>query len=561
VLLGGLQWQKVGRLQLAHMLQSVADLHRYSWDTLSAIRENEPERIAMLLSTYGYTRILSKEQISIIRARAAGDSYAKIRADFKLCNEEAVARCLTRTVLGFNWTHKDQGGRPSYLSDAGLAKFDTTVADRSRAINCITKSEARSLAFEIRQDTIRKGISILTQIHSDKLIARLQDMYDLQEPDGNTIRTICEQLNLNICQPQHLELARRMFCDRPRVENFFAQFAGLFDRDPRLIWNADETQLCARKRFKVICRHGELPLVTAMQQVPHITGLVSISGGGKVLPPIVILKDLQNLRQLTERESECYFATSLNGWITKDIWVYFAIVFCAQMSEYRLKLPPHLRAAQILLIIDGHKSRISVLAAAIFIVNNIAVLVFPAHTTHLLQMYDVGVAPALKVAFKDELDKRVKDIQEAPRGEKIQAMRIALVDSFINAVHRGATPSNIKSGFRSSGVSPLNPDKPLSSQFAVEPPPEGLYQRVDTGAEINDMVLTDPAGLEKLSQIQYKRSFDPAMGEVNYRQIWEQLLRKTVTEGRPITAPPPFYIRDPGDPSLIREIHIPSLPA
>jgi hypothetical protein len=65
---------------------------------------------------------------------------------------------------------------------------------------------------------------------------------------------------------------------------------------------------------------------------------------------------------LAKRESEYYFA---NGWITKDLWVYFAIAFCAQMSEDRLHSPAHLRDAQILLIIDGYKSRISVLAAAI----------------------------------------------------------------------------------------------------------------------------------------------------------------------------------------------------
>jgi hypothetical protein len=301
------------------------------------------------------------------------------------------------------------------------------------------------------------------------LTLRLQEMSTttcrLQEVDDNTIGSICAQLGLNICQPQQLELAIRTVCDRPRVERFFAQFAELFDRDLRPIWNADETQLNARKRAKIICCKGELPLVTAMEQVPHITGLVSISGGGKFVPPIVILNDLQNLRHLAKRESDCYmyFATSANGWITKDIWVYFAIVFCAQISEYRLHLPAHLRAVQILLFIDERKSRMTVLAAAIFIVNNMEVLVFPSHTTHLLQMYDVGVAPVLKVAFKDELDKRIREIKAAPKGAKLQAIRIALVAGFTNAVQRSATPSNIESGFRSSGVSP----------------PEGLSQRVD----------------------------------------------------------------------------------
>jgi hypothetical protein len=87
-------------------------------------------------------------------------------------------------------------------------------------------------------------------------------------------------------------------------------------------------------------------------------------------------------------------------------------------------------------------------------------------------------------------------------------------------------------------VSPLDPGKPLSSQFAVEPPAEGIYQRVGTGTEINELVLTNPEALEKSSQTEHKRPFDPGMAEVNSRQIWDKLLRKTVTEGKPISPPP-----------------------
>jgi hypothetical protein len=47
-----------------------------------------------------------------------------------------------------------------------------------------------------------------------------------------------------------------------------------------LAWNADETQLNAMTRFKVLAEVGHLPLVTALEHVPHITGMATISGGG-----------------------------------------------------------------------------------------------------------------------------------------------------------------------------------------------------------------------------------------------------------------------------------------
>jgi hypothetical protein len=68
----------------------------------------------------------------------------------------------------------------------------------------------------------------------------------------------------------------------------------------------------------------------------------------------------------------------------------------------------------MLLLVDGHKTRIHVLAAAIFVLNSIDVLVPPPHSRHLIQMFDVGVAPALKIAFKNELEKRIKTIIKAP---------------------------------------------------------------------------------------------------------------------------------------------------
>jgi hypothetical protein len=287
-----------------------------------------------------YAGHLNDAQIRILRARAGGARYAKIRSDLQLCHEEAVARFLVRTVLGFEPERSSFGGRHAYLSDVDMAAFKSVVSERARSMNCITKSEAVSLAFHLRQVRTHFPIDLLHGIECPRLVDRLREIYPPLEPDDETVRSICCPLDLVICRPQTLELARRMFCDSERITNFFVKFSPLFQRDSRLIWNADETQVNAMKRLKVICARGDLPLVTGLEQVPHITGMVSISGGGKVLEPIVILKILQHLRELVEFESECYFVTSANGWMTKDIWVDYAIVFSAQIPQYRLTLPP-----------------------------------------------------------------------------------------------------------------------------------------------------------------------------------------------------------------------------
>jgi hypothetical protein len=142
-----------------------------------------------------------------------------------------------------------------------------------------------------------------------------------------------------------------------------------------------------------------------------------------------------------------------NGWVARPLWTYFAFVFLAQMSENRMTLPPEIREEQIMLIVDDHKSRLNYEAAMIFAMSEIDALVLPAHSSHLLQIFDVAVASPLKVAFKQELDRRKQRLSDPISGNanKAQLLRRILVASFINAVHRGATPANIVVGLQKGG--------------------------------------------------------------------------------------------------------------
>jgi hypothetical protein len=252
-----------------------------------------------------------------------------------------------------------------------------------------------------------------------------------------------------------------------------------------------------------------------------------------------VLTKLQHLRDLAEYESQCFVATSLNGWMTKDLWVYYALIFCAQMSQYRLALPEGIRNDNMLLIIDGHKTRISL----IFEMFGIEVLVLPAYCTHLLQMFDSAVAAALKVAFKHALDRRIHLLASAAPGDKAQVMRRILIETFINALPAGATPANIESGFRQSGVHRFDPSIPLSSDFAVPPVDPSIFQTRSTGAEINEIVLTWRDGLKKLCQIEYGRKVVAKDFEVDYSQVWRTLSTLPVVKGPPLTEPPPLFVR------------------
>jgi hypothetical protein len=139
-------------------------------------------------------------------------------------------------------------------------------------------------------------------------------------------------------------------------------------------------------------------------------------------------------------------------------------------------------------------------------------------------------------------------------GDKTQILRITLVESFINDLQRGATSGNILVGFRDSGVYPYNASVPLSSDFAVESPNDGMFRTIQTGVEINEMVLTWPIGLRRLCEIEFRWELGDEDPTANYGMVWQNLMRKSVNEGRPLSPPPPMFIQT--SPTTIQQVDI-----
>ena len=62
-------------------------------------------------------------------------------------------------------------------------------------------------------------------------------------------------------------------------------------------------------------------------------------------------------------------------------------------------MPTIYATRQGLLICDGHSSRENPLALQLLHSAKIRVIILPAHTTHVLQLFDVGLAAILKKRF------------------------------------------------------------------------------------------------------------------------------------------------------------------
>jgi hypothetical protein len=115
-----------------------------------------------------------------------------------------------------------------------------------------------------------------------------------------------------------------------------------------------------------------------------------------------------------------------------------------------------------------------------------------------------------------------------------------LVSSFITSFQKGATSANIMSGFRSSGLCPVDPSEPLRSQYATPPPDPNILQTVSTGSEVGPTLLTCPDGLNFLRSIARLPPFPDGEHIISLPSIIEKIFQNTVEDGKGISEIPSY---------------------
>ena len=111
----------------------------------------------------------------------------------------------------------------------------------------------------------------------------------------------------------------------------------------------------------------------------------------------------------------------------------------------------------IILILDGHSSHVSIEAIEFARSNYIHMLCIPAHTMHILQPLDIGVFKSFKSFYYKACKKR---IAELPNRVITTEQIASLVGT---AWPQSLTPVNIMSGFKKTGIYPLNPGEVTDS--------------------------------------------------------------------------------------------------
>ncbi|KAJ6436248.1 ATP-dependent DNA helicase PIF1 [Purpureocillium lavendulum] len=252
---------------------------------------------------------------------------------------------------------------------------------------------------------------------------------------------------------------QRAKCEDPKmIQEWFDRVAmakqkwGILDED---VYNFDETgfQMGVIATARVLTRSDRRgrPMVMQPGNREWVTVIESVNCQGWALPAMVILQG--KMHQASWYESgvpeDWQIAVSDKGWTSDDLGLHWLKAVFDPCTRRRTV------GTHRLLILDGHGSHVTPEFDKYCTDSAIVVLQMPAHSSHLLQPLDVGCFSPLKTIY----------------GRKVQEKMLAGVNHidkedflllYVEARRQALSPSNIRSGFMATGLSPFNPTRVLS---------------------------------------------------------------------------------------------------
>jgi len=144
-------------------------------------------------------------------------------------------------------------------------------------------------------------------------------------------------------------------------------------------------------------------------------------------------------------DPDAMIACSPNGWTDDELGLESLYHFdhCTKDRKRGSNTP--------LLILDGHRSHLSLKFIQYSIDNNIQLLCFPAHAIHLLQPLDIGLFAPLKKYYSKAVDDYIRNTHTG-------ILKRTFWRFYSAACQQAYTKENIAFAFRATGICSFNPD-------------------------------------------------------------------------------------------------------
>ncbi|GBP27792.1 hypothetical protein EVAR_94196_1 [Eumeta japonica] len=216
--------------------------------------------------------------------------------------------------------------------------------------------------------------------------------------------------------------------------------------DGSRVYCLDETgTTTVQKPKKIIAAKGarQLNKVTSAERGTLVTMCCAVSATGSTLPPAMVFprKQLKSFMLNGAPVGTLGLAQSTDC-MNSDLF--------PEVMKHFVKVTASTKENPSLLIVDNHDSQLASAVLNIAKDNGVTLLTIPPHSSHRLQPLDVSVFGPLQTYYNAAMDSW---LMRHP-GKTISIYNIA--ELLGQAFNRAMTPSNIKSGFRKTGIFPFD---------------------------------------------------------------------------------------------------------
>ena len=179
---------------------------------------------------------------------------------------------------------------------------------------------------------------------------------------------------------------------------------------------------------------------------------------------------------------------------------------------------------------DGHNSRENPLALALLRRARVKVYILPSHTTHVLQMFDVGLASPLKKEFTSKFRKELKKLNTTP-----------------------STPINCESAAKTTGTYPVSAEAAKMSPFvrkltdAEREKFEARKRRNENRVSISGRIITEAEFIVELANYLKVTPKNAKLCNLQetigafYSEIVHRFLQDESVDARLLSTLPPFF--------------------